>query len=289
MLQARLSRRAAAAVAFAGDDTRHRAARRSLVGLWLALLVDGVGEETRRKVLAAALGLAASAMLPWYTQVLFDRCSDGSATGSASRWRRMSRRCRRPSRRSPTRSGASTSTGSRCCRARPSVSTTCSCRCSRRSAGCSGWPSSMVLLATQVHPALARAPGLRGPDRGVGDRAARRRAGGAGAGGAAPPARAQHVPARHHPRAGQGGPGHRQRRPPGRERRRARVAGLVRADGAAALGDVLVARPGVGGVRHRLRRRHRAHGGRARRDARPGRAGAGGRQPALAVGRRGGG
>ena len=58
-----------------------------------------------------------------------------------------------------------------------------------------------------------RAAGLRGADRGVGDRAARRRAGRRGADGTAPPARAQHVPDRHHTRAGQGGPGHRQRRP----------------------------------------------------------------------------
>ncbi|HEX7187132.1 MAG TPA: ABC transporter ATP-binding protein [Actinomycetes bacterium] len=45
----------------------------ALIGLWLALLVDGVGEEDRGKVLAAALGLAASSVLTWYTLVLFDR------------------------------------------------------------------------------------------------------------------------------------------------------------------------------------------------------------------------
>ena len=47
----------------------------SLVGLWLALLVDGVRDGARTRVYVAAFGLAASATLLWYLQVLFDRLS----------------------------------------------------------------------------------------------------------------------------------------------------------------------------------------------------------------------
>ena len=47
----------------------------SLVGLWLAVLVDGVQDESRTKVIAAALALAASATLLWWLQVVFDRLS----------------------------------------------------------------------------------------------------------------------------------------------------------------------------------------------------------------------
>jgi ATP-binding cassette subfamily B protein len=45
----------------------------ALLGLWLAILVDGVGAHNRRQVLVAALGLAVSATLLWYLQVIFDR------------------------------------------------------------------------------------------------------------------------------------------------------------------------------------------------------------------------
>jgi ATP-binding cassette subfamily B protein len=45
----------------------------ALVGLWLAILVDGVQSHDRTQVLIAALGLAASSTLLWYLQVVFDR------------------------------------------------------------------------------------------------------------------------------------------------------------------------------------------------------------------------
>jgi ATP-binding cassette, subfamily B, bacterial len=45
----------------------------ALIGLWLAILVDGVGDGSRGQVLLAALGLALSATLTWYLQVVFDR------------------------------------------------------------------------------------------------------------------------------------------------------------------------------------------------------------------------
>ena len=47
----------------------------SLVGLWLALLVDGVNDDARSKVMVAAIGLAVSATLLWWLQVVFDRLS----------------------------------------------------------------------------------------------------------------------------------------------------------------------------------------------------------------------
>jgi ATP-binding cassette subfamily B protein len=47
----------------------------SLIGLWLALLVDGVGSGSRSEVRLAALGLAGSATLLWWLQVVFDRLS----------------------------------------------------------------------------------------------------------------------------------------------------------------------------------------------------------------------
>jgi ATP-binding cassette subfamily B protein len=45
----------------------------ALLGLWLAILVDGVADGSREKVLLAAMGLAVSATLLWYLQVVFDR------------------------------------------------------------------------------------------------------------------------------------------------------------------------------------------------------------------------
>ncbi|MDQ1601386.1 MAG: ATP-binding cassette, subfamily bacterial [Actinomycetota bacterium] len=47
----------------------------SLVGLWLALLVDGVNDGAETRVRVAALGLALSATLLWRLQVVFDRLS----------------------------------------------------------------------------------------------------------------------------------------------------------------------------------------------------------------------
>jgi ATP-binding cassette subfamily B protein len=47
----------------------------SLVGLWLALLVDGVNDGAETRVRVAALGLALSATLLWWLQVVFDRLS----------------------------------------------------------------------------------------------------------------------------------------------------------------------------------------------------------------------
>ena len=47
----------------------------SLVGLWLALLVDGVQDHARTKVAVAGVGLAVSATLLWWLQVVFDRLS----------------------------------------------------------------------------------------------------------------------------------------------------------------------------------------------------------------------
>lgn len=45
----------------------------ALVGLWLAIIIDGLDDGNREQVLAAALALAASAVLAWYLQVVFDR------------------------------------------------------------------------------------------------------------------------------------------------------------------------------------------------------------------------
>ncbi|HEX6936791.1 MAG TPA: ABC transporter ATP-binding protein [Actinomycetes bacterium] len=47
----------------------------ALVGLWLALLVDGVTDGDRSVVMLAAAGLALSATLMWFLQVVFDRLS----------------------------------------------------------------------------------------------------------------------------------------------------------------------------------------------------------------------
>ena len=45
----------------------------ALIGLWLAILVDGVANHDRGQVLLASLGLALSSTLLWYLQVVFDR------------------------------------------------------------------------------------------------------------------------------------------------------------------------------------------------------------------------
>jgi ATP-binding cassette subfamily B protein len=47
----------------------------SLVGLWLALLVDGVRDGAPTRIHVAAVGLATSATLLWWLQVVFDRLS----------------------------------------------------------------------------------------------------------------------------------------------------------------------------------------------------------------------
>lgn len=47
----------------------------SLIGLWLALLVDGVQKGARTEVYLAAFGLALSATMLWWLEVVFDRIS----------------------------------------------------------------------------------------------------------------------------------------------------------------------------------------------------------------------
>src|SRR5688500_11957956 len=47
----------------------------SLIGLWLALLVNGVHDGSRADVTVAGIGLAVSATLLWWLQVVFDRLS----------------------------------------------------------------------------------------------------------------------------------------------------------------------------------------------------------------------
>jgi ATP-binding cassette, subfamily B, bacterial len=47
----------------------------SLIGLWLAVLVDGLHDHDRSNVYLAAGGLAVSATLMWWLQVVFDRLS----------------------------------------------------------------------------------------------------------------------------------------------------------------------------------------------------------------------
>jgi ATP-binding cassette subfamily B protein len=47
----------------------------SLIGLWLSLLVDGVHDDDRTEIYLASFGLALSATLLWYLQVVFDRLS----------------------------------------------------------------------------------------------------------------------------------------------------------------------------------------------------------------------
>ena len=47
----------------------------SLIGLWLAVLVDGLHDHDRSNVYLAAAGLAVSATLMWWLQVVFDRLS----------------------------------------------------------------------------------------------------------------------------------------------------------------------------------------------------------------------
>jgi ATP-binding cassette subfamily B protein len=47
----------------------------ALIGLWLAMLVDGVNDGAETRVRVAAAGLALSATLLWWLQVVFDRLS----------------------------------------------------------------------------------------------------------------------------------------------------------------------------------------------------------------------
>ena len=47
----------------------------SLIGLWLAMLVNGTQDHARTTVVVAVVGLALSATLLWWLQVLFDRLS----------------------------------------------------------------------------------------------------------------------------------------------------------------------------------------------------------------------
>jgi ATP-binding cassette subfamily B protein len=58
-----------------------------LLALWLRMLADAVTDGDRTRIFVAAIGLGVSATLMWWLQVVFDRLSGGSATGSASPWR----------------------------------------------------------------------------------------------------------------------------------------------------------------------------------------------------------
>ena len=186
-------------------------------------------------------------------------CSAASATRSPSPSSPTWPSCRRRSSPSPTRSGPSSSTGCRCCATRCSCSTTCTCRCSPPP----GWLLRLVItivLLAYVDPALLLLGVFAIPTVITSTLATRRRA-------ARPRRRARRPsgsprtcspppPPRRRPRrcgspasargwwssAGRAGR-------PGTARSPATRAGLGG-----------VAQPGVGGVRPRLRRRHRLRG-----------------------------
>ena len=282
--QARLPRRAAAAGRLARDDPRAGAAGRRWSGFGWRCSSTAYSDDAARPG-AARRGRSGACPRRWSggCRSSSTALSAASATGSASRWRRTSPGCTPRSRPSPTRSGASTSTGWRCCAATRSGSTTCSSRCSRRWAGCCGWRSSMVLLMTRVHPVRSacsccspyrpwsRPPGGRASSGG--SRSASHRTSGWPAtcsSWAPPPRRAR--------RCGSPATGRTWPPAPAREWRR-----RLRPMAAGPLGHRRLERPRLGGVRARLCRRRRVHGQRLDASAGPGRAGAGRRQPALAV------
>ena len=105
-----------------------------------------------------------------------------------------------------------------------------------------------------VHPALALLARLCAPDRAHVDLAAGGRAGGPGARSRIRPSRASSLHHGHDRAAGQGGPRHRHR-PAHRARAARRLGAVVRTDCRRAMGDRLVARGRVGGVRRRVCRR----------------------------------
>ena len=238
----------------------------SLVGLWLALLVDGV---QRRRPQQGDGGRASAWRCP---RPCCGGCRSsstgsavGSATGSRSRWRPTSPSCTPPSPPSPTRNGGSTWTGWRCCAGTPSGSTTCSCRCSPRSAGCCGWPSSRCCWSPGCTrrsgcwccsrcPPWSPRPGGRASSRPCCEREAQHQR------------RVRHLFVLGHDRpAGQGAAGHRQRRstsPSAAGPSGGRCTGRC---GRAKWGTAAVEQPGLGGVRAGLRRRRGVHGERRRR------------------------
>ena len=138
------------------------AARSSLLGLWLAAAGRRRPATTRRAVCGRG-GRARPCRPPcsWWLQVVFDRLQpalprpavdrDGGPRRAPPGDRRDGRAPGAPRAHRPARGAA---------HAARSRSTTCSCRCSRRSAGSCASPSSIVLLVTGA--ARARAPrGLR--------------------------------------------------------------------------------------------------------------------------------
>jgi ATP-binding cassette subfamily B protein len=100
----------------------------ALVGLWLAVLVDGVNDGAATRVRVAALGLALSATLLWWLQGRLRPAQPPVPRRVSIAMEPTSPSCTPRSRPSPTRNDASTWTGSRCCAGTPSAWTTCSCR-----------------------------------------------------------------------------------------------------------------------------------------------------------------
>ena len=179
----RLPRRAAAAGAVARPGAADDAARRA------AGAVAEVPGRRRRCTISGGAGdrLPASvwrcrSRRPGTCRCCRNACSAASATASRSRSKSTSPTCRRRCRRSSTTSDPSTSTAWRCCAIRSSPSTTCSCRCSRPSAGCSGLAITAALLgvdppgagaADAVRPARRSGsstwrPGVERRSRGIG-------------------------------------------------------------------------------------------------------------------------
>ena len=226
----------------------------ALLALWLKLLADGVlDRRPARSCMAAAIGLGVSAT----ADLVPARRQRPHAAPLPRPGDHRARVARRPAagvgrRPSSTRSGPSTSTGSRCCATRCSCSTTCTCRCSRPC----GWILRLgvtVVLLMSIHPALVLLavfalptvltstwrPGVERAGRGA------RRAG--------QPAGPPPVRDGHHRPARQGGARHAASAIALVDRAPRRVGALVRARSRrGALGERAVAHAGVGGLRRRL-------------------------------------
>ena len=187
---------------------------------------------------------------------------------------------RRRSRRSPTRSGPTTSTGSRCSATRSSCSITCTCRSSRPAAGCCAWRSRSASWCRSIPPWCCWPP--RRCRRAHIDMAARNRAPVAGAGGAARPVGPAPVHDRDDGRLRQGGAGGRHLRPGGGGAAR-RLGAQLRPGGGGPLGFGGVACRGVAGVRRRVRGGDRLRLGGYGSTGRTGAAGAGGGGAALGL------
>ena len=227
----------------------------ALLALWLKFLVDGVlhhqrraGDHCRRR----SGGLGDSDLVP--VVALATRPAPLPRSGLRSRSRATSLTSRHRCPPSSTTNVPSTSTAWRCCAIRCSPSTTCSCRCSRRSAGCSVWRSRCVLLGS-IHPVLVllmlfAMPDVLGVDVAAGGRASRR-----GVGDRRHPPGPAPLRARHHCAARQGGARHQHRRlASARDAAQRGSAGTHRSRrcaGPRRLWHTL----GVGDVRRRVRRR----------------------------------